>query len=193
MGSDSKGPVGSIVGGIVGGGLNYDAQLKTNKMNERIANKQMAFQERMSSTAHQREVQDLISAGLNPNLSAGGNGSSTPSGASATMVAPQIDLPAVMSIFSLFQNQQRIDLDKAKAEVMAKESATNIAKKTSETDLTKAKKVLAQKGMIRADLEGEGSKVMKNIIDWMKKKWHFNQPPKFEGDFRTKKPQRRLP
>lgn len=47
------------------------------------AKDQMHFQEKMSNTAHFREVQDLIRAGLNPILSAKYGGASTPPGANA--------------------------------------------------------------------------------------------------------------
>lgn len=77
---------GAVIGSSVIGGLGsmFGAH-SANKANLKIAREQMKFQERMSNTAHQREVEDLRKAGLNPLLTGGGSGASTPSGASATM------------------------------------------------------------------------------------------------------------
>jgi len=79
-GAIAKFAVPALIGGI-SSAMGAKSQ---NEANSGMASDQMAFQERMSSTAHQREVKDLREAGLNPILSAtGGPGASTPAGATA--------------------------------------------------------------------------------------------------------------
>ncbi|AXL15381.1 DNA pilot protein [Microviridae sp.] len=76
-------------------GINAASQQATNAWSAKEAQKQRDWQEEMSNTSHQREVDDLKAAGLNPILSVtGGSGASSPVGAKPDLKAgtPGTDL-----------------------------------------------------------------------------------------------------
>jgi hypothetical protein len=82
-----------VAGAIIGAGASAFGQSSANRTNRRIAREQMRFQERMSSTAYQRAMDDMRTAGLNPMLAYTQGGASTPTGASANMQNVASDMP----------------------------------------------------------------------------------------------------
>lgn len=81
MGMDWK-TIGSL-------GMDWYNTSSANQAAQNMARDQMAFQERMSSTAYQRAMVDMKAAGLNPMLAASQGGASTPGGASAPVLKQQ--------------------------------------------------------------------------------------------------------
>lgn len=96
------------MGGLIGGALSLLGGERRNSAQTKASQAQMDFQERMSSTAHQRQISDLRKAGINPMLSGKFGGSSSPGGA-----MPQIQdtlTPAVNTALSTQQTNANVEL-----------------------------------------------------------------------------------
>lgn len=112
--------VGSAISGIGGAIASLFGQKSANRQNLKIAREQMAFQERMSSTAYQRAMADMREGGLNPILAAGRGGASTPGGASAKMeneIAPGIN--SAIGLITAVKQAQLMNAQTTKANAEA--------------------------------------------------------------------------
>lgn len=169
---------------LIGAGLGVGGGIWSNMANARASEQmthtggqmawaQMAFQERMANSAHQREVADLKAAGLNPILSAN-SGAPSPAGASSSpQMATQTNVFEGMASAAREAAFSKIQMEKNKAEVAVLRSQER--KNSIEAELTKQE-------LPGADVRNTGYEILRPVLHKIQESMKGSAKPESDLD-----------
>jgi hypothetical protein len=174
------GPAGAMAGVAAGSAISGAmGQEETNLQNKQMAENQMKFQERMSSTAYQRSMNDMKRAGLNPALAFQQGGASSPAGATATMENPMTHIQEGATASARAYMEKQINeniLKKTESDIGVQDSLKKLQE--AQTASAKTQNTLLQKDVPKAQLENELGSEIKKLYEGLKNNFNNSAKPK---------------
>lgn len=172
-----------------------EAAKKQNEQNRKEAALNRDFQERMSSTAYQRAMQDMKKAGLNPMLAYQQGGASAPSGSQATYNSESktglanMALQAYTGINSARAQQQQISQQGEMNQSAIQLNKTSAAKNLQEAEKTRLDNVKQKKfeplnekmSEVTSSVSKTFDKLIQGVSNTAKKIGAFHTPMPVQG------------